>query len=198
MKTQTTILFVTILSVLALPAIAGSKNSCPVPGGVKCMSPSDVYNATNSLDSLEFIKTPKQEKALRQQIASGGIVIESDGLLLQSVAQNTATKPKSRSFFASKTPPTTIYVEPNPVLQQAPPPPSSTEPYRVPAQVMRIWMAPWEDAAGDLHMPSYLFTEVKSRRWSVADPAPVISPELRLITPNTSTEENNSADTAAN
>ena len=198
MKTHTTLLFVAILSALAFPAMAGSKNSCPVPGGVKCMSPTDVYKATNSLDSLEFINTPKQEKVLRQQIASGGIVIESDGLLLQPIAQSTATPPKPKSFFSSKKPqPTTIYVEPTPVVQNAPTPTSSTEPYRVPAQVMRIWMAPWEDAAGDLHMPSYVFTEVKSRRWSVADPAPVISPELRLITPNPSTEDN-SADTAAN
>ena len=30
---------------------------------------------------------------------------------------------------------------------------------RVPARVMRIWIAPWEDSRGDLHAPGYLYTE---------------------------------------
>lgn len=39
-------------------------------------------------------------------------------------------------------------------------------PVRVPAQVMRIWIAPWIDSKDDLHFPSYLFTEVQPRTWS--------------------------------
>lgn len=35
-----------------------------------------------------------------------------------------------------------------------------------PAQVMRIWIAPWVDEKDSLHWPSYVFTEVKSRRWT--------------------------------
>jgi len=38
---------------------------------------------------------------------------------------------------------------------------------RTPARVMRIWIAPYEDAAGDLHAPGYLFTEIEARRWSI-------------------------------
>lgn len=40
-------------------------------------------------------------------------------------------------------------------------------PVREPAQVMRIWIAPWRDKADDLHYPSYLFTEIQARRWSI-------------------------------
>ncbi|MBG6083007.1 type IV conjugative transfer system lipoprotein TraV [Rubrivivax gelatinosus] len=39
-------------------------------------------------------------------------------------------------------------------------------PVREPAQVMRIWIAPWIDKNDDLHYPSYLFTEVQPRRWT--------------------------------
>ncbi|WP_049820962.1 TraV family lipoprotein [Methylibium petroleiphilum] len=39
-------------------------------------------------------------------------------------------------------------------------------PVREPAQVMRIWIAPWIDKNDDLHYPSYLFTEVQARRWT--------------------------------
>jgi len=42
---------------------------------------------------------------------------------------------------------------------------------RVPAQVMRVWIAPWEDSRGDLHAPGYLYTEIEPRRWSLGAPA---------------------------
>ncbi len=42
---------------------------------------------------------------------------------------------------------------------------------RVPAQVMRIWIAPWEDSRGDLHAPGYLYTEIEPRRWTLGAPA---------------------------
>jgi len=38
---------------------------------------------------------------------------------------------------------------------------------RLPAQVMRIWFAPWTDDRGDLHRPSYVYTEVDGRRWAI-------------------------------
>ncbi len=40
-------------------------------------------------------------------------------------------------------------------------------PLRTPARVVRIWIAPWEDDEGDLHMPGLVYTEVESRRWQV-------------------------------
>jgi conjugal transfer pilus assembly protein TraV len=38
---------------------------------------------------------------------------------------------------------------------------------RTPAGVLRIWVAPLEDTAGNLHAPGYVFTEVEPRRWRV-------------------------------
>ena len=42
-------------------------------------------------------------------------------------------------------------------------------PVRAPAKVMRIWVAPWVDDSGDLHLAGHLFTEIEGRKWSVGD-----------------------------
>jgi conjugal transfer pilus assembly protein TraV len=58
-------------------------------------------------------------------------------------------------------------------LQFAAPAPAihldSQIPIRTPAKVMRIWIAPWVDDAGDLHLAGHLFTEIQGRRWAVGD-----------------------------
>ena len=47
------------------------------------------------------------------------------------------------------------------------PRPEGPVPIRTPAQVMRVWIAPWEDSRGDLHAPGYLYTEIEPRRWTL-------------------------------
>ena len=49
--------------------------------------------------------------------------------------------------------------------------PRSTDPLplRLPAQVMRLWLAPWEDDRGDLHASGYVFTEIAPRTWTLAE-----------------------------
>jgi hypothetical protein len=61
------------------------------------------------------------------------------------------------------------------------PGPEDPAPIRMPAQVMRVWIAPWEDSRGDLHAPGYLFTEIVPRRWSLGVPA--TDTTARLIRP---------------
>jgi conjugal transfer pilus assembly protein TraV len=65
------------------------------------------------------------------------------------------------------------------------PDPSPTQlPSRAPAQIMRIWIAPWEDAAGNLHGASHVFTEITPRRWQMASvpgtPAGTVLTPLQL------------------
>jgi len=38
------------------------------------------------------------------------------------------------------------------------------KPLRLPPKVIRIWIAPWEDLDGDLHQPSYIYSEISPRR----------------------------------
>lgn len=43
---------------------------------------------------------------------------------------------------------------------------SARRPVRTAARVMRIWVAPYEDAKGDLHAPGFVYTEIEPRRWA--------------------------------
>lgn len=61
------------------------------------------------------------------------------------------------------------------------PRPEGPVPIRLPAQVLRVWIAPWEDGHGDLHAPGYVYTEVVPRRWSLGEPAASIA--TQRITP---------------
>ena len=43
--------------------------------------------------------------------------------------------------------------------------PSEPVPIRTPAQIMRIWVAPYVDTNGDLVAPGFVYTEIEPRRW---------------------------------
>lgn len=49
------------------------------------------------------------------------------------------------------------------------------------ARVIRVWVAPWEDRRGALHMSGYVFSEVQGRRWRVGNTPPASRPVLRLL-----------------
>jgi len=68
-------------------------------------------------------------------------------------------------------------IEPGP-RQQPVPKIDDPTPIRTPSQVMRIWIAPWEDAEGDLMVSNYVYTELEPRRWMIGKGAPTLSPTL--------------------
>ena len=116
---------------------------CPgISSGVSCISARDVYEATNSRDRLTT--GPVNESTAPS---------DQEG---QSVVPRTANTPGAQSGFREA-----AYRPVVPVM------PENPVPYRRPAVVMRIWIAPWEDNVGDLHMPGTVFTEVEGRRWQV-------------------------------
>lgn len=43
--------------------------------------------------------------------------------------------------------------------------PTKPVPIRTPAQIMRVWIAPYEAENGNLQAPGYVYTEVEPRRW---------------------------------
>ncbi|MBF2735045.1 MAG: TraV family lipoprotein [Betaproteobacteria bacterium AqS2] len=62
-------------------------------------------------------------------------------------------------------------------LRAAPPagaPPSSRLALR-PARLLRVWVAPWQDAGGDLHDQQYLYLVLEPARWELG-PAQVVRP----------------------
>jgi len=54
-------------------------------------------------------------------------------------------------------------------------------PIRTPARVMRIWVAPWETAIGDLHLAEMVYTEVEARRWQVGVDRPDVKQSIRPL-----------------
>lgn len=125
--------------------------ACERGQGVNCMSAQDVYAATESRDHLEGLTDASGELVGgTPQRASRGArsateVVESEGALMLTSISGGADP----------------YVVPD-----AP----EDVPIRTPAKVMRIWIAPWEDDQGDLHMTGKVFTEIAPRRWAVGDP----------------------------
>jgi conjugal transfer pilus assembly protein TraV len=49
-------------------------------------------------------------------------------------------------------------------------------PIRTPAQVMRAWIAPWEDTQGRAHGGGYTFVEIETRRWLFGESESTIEP----------------------
>jgi len=56
-------------------------------------------------------------------------------------------------------------------------------PRRADAQVVRIWIAPWQDQNGDLRMPGHVYAEVRPRSWSFGAEPPAAPTSNLLMTP---------------
>lgn len=140
-------------------ATAG-KFSCSAPEGVACMSTQQVYEMTNRSPTRPVPTVQRKSRAGNFASHQTGAV--GDSLVLTAPAQVVAP-----GWGASNHQTTTGYASGAlPDLGGAPRgAPESIA--RLPAQVLRIWMAPWTDEAGDLHMPGYVYSEIKARRWSV-------------------------------
>lgn len=121
-----------------------------------CMNAWEVYAATNDRDSLEGY------------VPAGETV---NGDIAQADSSKNTEKPKGPTQGSLQ----------NMTQRQipAPLPPGITVPVRSPAKVIRIWFAPYEDK-GALVAPSYVFTEVESRRWMLGLDEPS---ESKNITP---------------
>jgi conjugal transfer pilus assembly protein TraV len=143
--------------------IKSSKFQCPHPEGVSCMSTLEVYEHTEHADRVTGSSPGKPAPHVtntreawghpaRPQ-AQAAVVIE-DGVmgLMDSLDPAPATTPAPTS-----------------------------EPLLTPAKVLRIWLAPWEDSRGDLHLAGYVFSEVEGRRWRVGQTPPASQPTFRLI-----------------
>lgn len=149
---------------LALAGCATSgKFACPAPEGVTCLSPQEIYEATNHQDNLE---EGVQGKAAALPAGTAGSA--RSGALIPAMAARPSVM-RDGGALALVAPGGGAIAEPG-------------VPVRQPAQIMRIWVAPWADEAGDLHMPGYIYTEIRGRTWSVGQ-APA-STASQLFDPN--------------
>lgn len=131
-------LVVTVLSGCA--SFGDAELACPgSESGVTCMPATEVYELTND---PERAKSVREENRINKLISDGKL--DPDNVKTNIIKYDAVpTKLADRMIPLS---------QPKPVLK--------------PAEVIRIWISPWIDEKQDLHMPSYVFSEVTPRRWN--------------------------------
>lgn len=128
------------LSALFFAGCSAGYNCKGLPEGVSCLSAREVYDATEYADFLGTPATPE-----------GAAKADKDKSPVPPAAMP-VTPPMTASAAAVQG-----YLEDNPL------------PIRMPEQVMEIWIAPWEDTAGSLHMATTIYTEIEPRKWVVGE-----------------------------
>ena len=122
-----------------------SEYGCPgMPAGVMCKTPREVYNMTNGSVDGDLPAGDSSGKPVGPDKSA------KKGFWARLYDHFHHT-PETISTLPG--PSTHVYVRP--VLE--------------PATVLRIWVAPWIDDHGDLNYPSYIYTEVQPKHWSIGE-----------------------------
>lgn len=155
-------------------AVGNGDFSCPGrPQGVRCASAVEVYNLTGDTDVIAATaadaigsdpsgaaearapQTRREQAATRD--ATGQAPMTVPGAPPATVDEGQVVRVSTSGAPVGRLP---LVDRPTPV--------------RTPAQVMRVWLAPWEDTRGVLHIGGYHFIEVVGRRWTIGGP---VNPE---------------------
>jgi conjugal transfer pilus assembly protein TraV len=148
-----------LVAATACSTVGEKDFACPGrPLGVRCMSATEVYGATH--DSDEVAAT--SPKALGSDPPKAPARAKGRRRLQDSEPKHQTHKSAPPS---SEPPAETGLLR----TQTLSPMVDKPIPIRTPAQVMRAWIAPWEDARGVLHAGGYAFIEVESRRWTFGE-----------------------------
>lgn len=168
-KTHAIKLLAGAAALLALSGCASTgKFSCAAPEGVPCMSTQQVYEMTSGTGNALPERTSRRGRGQSGNFASHQVGAVGDSLALAAPAKVQHTASAGALALGSSS----SYSQTTTASGALPPmggyaSTSAESIARVPAQVMRIWLAPWTDKAGDLHMPGYVYSEIKARRWSI-------------------------------
>lgn len=171
-----------LLALNGCASVTSNKFACPAPDGFRCMNPVEVYEATNDINSLD-------EEG--KKTASKGKGKQATSIIIQSAAPQPTPQPAAIGpdrcckpvlagiqmgtgdslSLARPTAPiasTQTYADianrsSGTVRQEVP----LGDAYRSAAQIMRIYVGPWEDEQGDLHMGGHIYTEIEPRKWRI-------------------------------
>lgn len=130
---------------------AGDYSCSGMPQGVSCKSAREVYELTNTRDAVNGLTLSQETQRNTEGAAETGLV--------QTMRKAAASDPSALGG--------------SPVGYGATPVAYTDDgrvPIRTPAVVMRVWIAPYQDTKGDLHMPGLVFSEVEPRKWQVGLP----------------------------
>lgn len=164
-----------VLSLVASACASGGKFACPAKStGYGCKSALEIYEITDQPGVFNARQpTAREQRQLdRQARREAKISPRPAGInthaasrsgqamsLAGPVQQHTGAFVNSAALSLGGSA-STLPASPHQGLE-------ATAVARLPAQVMRIWVAPWTDEAGDLHQPSHIYTEIVGRRWAV-------------------------------
>lgn len=167
-----------------------SSGSCPQMDQGVCASVREVYRATQQSgdhgvtpESLHGAVASTVASPVAPQASAGG-GRGSDRAVATSASQASApaASPQASDRAASDraAPPAAQDPPALPVAYGA----DGTLPLRMPAEVMRIWIAPWVNKDGDLELSSYVFTELRERTWQIGGQSVAGVAGLRPLAPD--------------
>lgn len=158
-----------LLMAAAACSTVGEKDfACPGrPPGVRCMSATEVYGATHETDQVAAT-SPRAlgDDPMRTRSRGAARQRANDSSSMTGHERHRTPAPSSGPAADAALPPTRTLT----------PEVDKPIPIRTPAQVMRAWIAPWEDARGALHGGEYAFIEVESRRWTFGETQTMAEP----------------------
>jgi conjugal transfer pilus assembly protein TraV len=163
-----------VLGLAGCGAVPGSSTyGCGgLPEGVSCMSARDVYKLTD--DGKPVIALPGQPTALDAAPAAAGPAAGSPAVMISRPPSASATFPRQPLPATGQV--QTIALRPEDAGA------ADIVPLRTPSRVLRVWIAPWEDTSGRLHVPGYTYAEIEPRRWSIGEAAATGGLQLKPLT----------------
>lgn len=137
-----------------------SEFTCPLnEGGIACASARQVYELTNAAAPAASAPVSPTTAEATPPPAAAFAGVDSEPI-----------SPGATAAPAAAGPATAGGVWPVAVTSSAYGP-AALLPLRTPAQVIRVWIAPWEDSGGNLILSGYVYSEVAPRRWQVGNTA---------------------------
>lgn len=130
-----------------------SEFACKAPDGVSCESVSGVY--ANSLQN----NLPSQRASHKGAEGPGKKEGQLTGPLPAGTSAAPVISPRDLAMMDSGMP-----------LREAP-------------QILRVWLAPWEDELGDLHDQKFFYTVVNPGQWRIEANKQAIQDQFRPVYP---------------
>ncbi len=186
------------------------KFSCPgMPDGITCADPITIYDHSDDINDLNKLRSANQQDKDEAESSSTYYDPLNDEDDYRAMASSRPSEARGNNgtevprnagkFTEDEGQPGTLvkvtsvrrgkkssavyqsYINQKQLIVS----PSSPMPVLQPAEVARIWVAPWTDQNQDLHWAGYVFTEITPRRWSFGESAVgAIQPTLPVLIDN--------------
>jgi conjugal transfer pilus assembly protein TraV len=134
-----------------------------LPEGVQCMSAREVYGLTEQPGPVRADPKAMDEDGGASDRAAKAALLSRSG---KNTEQASVSNEWSHPDVKNPHPMASAQLNQDPM------------PIRTRAKIMRIWVAPWENVNGDLHVSGMVFTELDQRRWNIGTKQHVEAPTL--------------------